>query len=202
MSKLALACTRSRKKEEIKALILTNDNIIQKLFRSSFQMLFRAAFSKISSLYYLRLSGNVLIGLLGGHSCGTFQTNPIINRRFITRESSSKAVKAVNCYSYHLLKVDPSGSVTRVIEAECRQRAENKKPNRRRPTNERSSFDTEAFFFFLQNWMLMIRPFFAKTHSSIPTFFSFLKRIKIREIRVLNFLSKICQIEGSGDLHC
>ena len=141
------------KKEEIKALILTNDNIIQKLFRSllRFKCCFAAAFSKISSLYYLRLSGNVLIGLLGGHSCGTFQTNPIINRRFITRESSSKAVKAVNCYSYHLLKVDPSGSVTRVIEAECRQRAENKKPNRRRPTNERSSFDTEAFFFFLQN---------------------------------------------------
>lgn len=116
-------------------------------FKSFLEDFFRAAFSKISSLYYLRLSGNVLIGLLGGHSCGTFQTNPIINRRFITRESSSKAVKAVNCYSYHLLKVDPSGSVTRVIEAECRQRAENKKPNRRRPTNERSSFDTEAFFF-------------------------------------------------------
>ena len=115
-------------------------------FKSFLEDFFRAAFSKISSLYYLRLSGNVLIGLLGGHSCGTFQTNPIINRRFITRESSSKAVKAVNCYSYHLLKVDPSGSVTRVIEAECRQRAENKKPNRRRPTNERSSFDTEAFF--------------------------------------------------------
>ena len=108
-------------------------------FKSFLEDFFRAAFSKISSLYYLRLSGNVLIGLLGGHSCGTFQTNPIINRRFITRESSSKAVKAVNCYSYHLLKVDPSGSVTRVIEAECRQRAENKKPNRRRPTNERSS---------------------------------------------------------------
>ena len=118
-------------------------------FKSFLEDFFRAAFSKISSLYYLRLSGNVLIGLLGGHSCGTFQTNPIINRRFITRESSSKAVKAVNCYSYHLLKVDPSGSVTRVIEAECREPSrgeENtKKPNRRRPTNEKQQRQRSSF---------------------------------------------------------
>ena len=57
--------------------------------------------------------------------------------------------------SYHLLKVDPSGSVTRVIEAECREllrttqnsysRGE-KKPKRRRPTNER-----DYSFFFHEN---------------------------------------------------
>ena len=36
-----------------------------------------------------------------------------------------------------------------------------KKTKRRRPTNER-----DYSFFFHENWMLMIRPFFAKRHSS------------------------------------